>query len=194
MDTINKNNFVKNIFQVENEELINKILKMAQERVFKTNDIIQNIGEKQTRVYLIYQGLARSFYLDINGNDITKMFMKENDFCIGESLFENAASRQGVEAIEEMQTLEFDARELKRLLLSDKHLIDLYIRYLENSLIYKMQRESSFQIMNATERYLRFQKDYKDIENRVNQSYIASYLGIAPESLSRIKRTIKEEN
>ncbi|MFR5190063.1 MAG: Crp/Fnr family transcriptional regulator [Clostridia bacterium] len=155
---------------------------------------MQNIGEKQTEVYLLYKGLARSYYLDINGNDITKMFMKENDFCVGESLFENEPSIQGVEALEDMKTLKFDAKELKRLLLSDKYLTDLYMRYLENSLIYKMKRESSFQIMSATERYLRFQKDYKDIENRVNQSYIASYLGIAPESLSRIKRTIKEEN
>lgn len=193
METINKINLIKNIFQIEKEELINQILKIAQEKSVKTNEIIQNIGEKQTQVYLIYKGLARSFYLDINGNDITKMFMKENDFCVGESLFENEVSIQGVEALEDMETLEFDARELKRLLLLDKDLTNLYISYLENSLIYKMQRESSFQIMSATERYLRFQKDYKDIENRVNQSYIASYLGIAPESLSRIKRTIKEE-
>lgn len=193
METINKINLIKNIFQIEKEELINQILKIAQEKSVKTNEIIQNIGRKQTQVYLIYKGLARSFYLDINGNDITKMFMKENDFCVGESLFENEVSIQGVEALEDMETLEFDARELKRLLLLDKDLTNLYISYLENSLIYKMQRESSFQIMSATERYLRFQKDYKDIENRVNQSYIASYLGIAPESLSRIKRTIKEE-
>ncbi len=194
METINKKDLIKNIFQIENEGIINEILKIAQERTFKTNDIIQNIGEKQTQVYLIYKGLARSFYLDINGNDITKMFMKENDFCVGESLFENEPSIQGFEALEDMETLEFDAKELKKLLLLDKHLTNLYISYLENSLIYKMQRESSFQIMSATERYLRFQKDYKDIESRVNQSYIASYLGIAPESLSRIKRTIKEEN
>lgn len=193
METINKRDLIRAVFQIENEELIGKISEIAQEKSFETNDLIQNIGEKQTQVYLIYKGLARSFYLDINGNDITKMFMKENDFCVGESLFENEASIQGVEALENMKALKFDSEKLKSILLSDKALTNLYIGYLEKNLIYKMQRESSFQIMSATERYLRFQKDYKDIENRVNQSYIASYLGIAPESLSRIKRTIKEE-
>lgn len=194
METINKNDLIRHVFKVKNEELINEILKITQEKHFKANDIIQNIGEKQTKVYLISKGVARSFYLDINGNDITKMFMKENDFCVGESLFENETSIQGVEALKDMATLRFDAEELKKIFLQDKNLTNLYIGYLEKNLIYKMQRESSFQIMSATERYLRFQKDYKDIENRVNQSYIASYLGIAPESLSRIKRTIKEEN
>lgn len=193
METINKSDLIRAVFQIENEELISKISEIAQEKSFETNDLIQNIGEKQTQVYLIYKGLARSFYLDINGNDITKMFMKENDFCVGESLFENESSIQGVEALENMKALKFDSQKLKSILLSDKALTNLYIGYLEKNLIYKMQRESSFQIMSATERYLRFQKDYKDIENRVNQSYIASYLGIAPESLSRIKRTIKEE-
>ena len=48
--------------------------------------------------------------------------------------------------------------------------------------------------MSATERYIAFQKEYEEIKERVSQHYIASYLGIKPESLSRIRRTIKEEN
>lgn len=68
------------------------------------------------------------------------------------------------------------------------------MEFLENSLLYKMEREYAFQIMSATERYIAFQREYKEIEKRINQRYIASYLGITPESLSRIRRTIKEEN
>ena len=68
------------------------------------------------------------------------------------------------------------------------------MEFLENSLLYKMQREYAFQIMSATERYIAFQKEYEEIKERVSQHYIASYLGIKPESLSRIRRTIKEEN
>jgi CRP-like cAMP-binding protein len=43
------------------------------------------------------------------------------------------------------------------------------------------------------ERYVNFKRDYPDIENRVNQYHVASYLGIAPESLSRIRRSLREE-
>ena len=191
MSATNKRDLIKNIFRLNNEEILNKISNLAEEVNFKENDMIQNIGEKQNYVYLICKGLARSFYLDMNGNDITKMFMKEYDFCVGESLFEKDESIQGFEALEDMQTLRFNADNFKEILLSDENLTKAYINLLERNLIYKMQRESSFQTMSATERYLKFREDYKDIEKRVNQSYIASYLGIAPESLSRIRRTIK---
>ena len=81
-----------------------------------------------------------------------------------------------------------------KIILDDSCLTQTYIEYLEQTLVYKMQRECEFQIMSATERYISFRKKYRNIEKRVNQSYIASYLGITPESLSRIRRTIKEEN
>lgn len=57
-----------------------------------------------------------------------------------------------------------------------------------------MNRESGFQIKSATERYIDFKKEFPNLEKRVNQSYISSYLGITAVSLSRIRRTIREEN
>lgn len=45
---------------------------------------------------------------------------------------------------------------------------------------------------NATERYLQFKKDYPELVNRVKQTYISTYLRIAPESLSRIRKALKE--
>lgn len=57
---------------------------------------------------------------------------------------------------------------------------------------YKIYREREFLAKNATERYIQFCKDFPDLADRVKQSYIATYLGIAPESLSRIRKMIKE--
>lgn len=185
---------LKKVLLIDEERVIDKILQISKKTTFEKNQMILNIGEKQENVYIIISGIARSFYLDIDGNDITKMFMKENDFCVGESLFEEGNSIQGFEALEEIRALKINAKELKQIIMSNKKMIETYMNYLEQNLIYKMQRESSFQIMSATERYLHFHKKYKEIEKRVNSSYIASYLGITPESLSRIKRYIKEEN
>lgn len=183
----NSNHFIKS-------EMVEKILGISCEIDFLKNDMILNMWEKQTEVYIIFSGIARSYYLDKDGNDVTKLFMKENDFCIGESLFSSNKSIQGFEALEDIKALKFKAKELKELLLQDESLSHLYMEFLENSLLYKMEREYAFQIMSATERYIAFQREYKEIEKRINQRYIASYLGITPESLSRIRRTIKEEN
>lgn len=185
---------LKKVLLLEDETIIDQIFKISKNVKFEKNQMILNIGEKQEYVYIILKGIARSFYLDLEGNDITKMFMKEYDFCIGESLFEEDDSIQGFEALEEIEALKINAKDLKNIIMSNENLMQTYMNYLEQNLIYKMQRESSFQIMSATERYIKFHKEYKEIENRVNSAYIASYLGITPESLSRIKRTIKEEN
>lgn len=192
-----KYNVLKKVFSNSkgyvSEESIEKILKISTEIEFNKNEMILSMWEDQDEIYLILNGIVRSYYLDEEGHDITKYFMKENDFCIGEGFFSNK-SMQGFEALENIKALKFNTSELKKIILDDSCLTQTYIEYLEQTLVYKMQRECEFQIMSATERYINFRKKYRNIEKRVNQSYIASYLGITPESLSRIKRTIKEEN
>lgn len=69
---------------------------------------------------------------------------------------------------------------------------NVYIMLLENALRYKIYRENGFLVENATERYLHFKKLYPTICEKVKQHHLASYLGIAPESLSRIRKALKE--
>lgn len=184
---------LKKVLNITDDNIFEQI-KVVSERVsFEKNDIILNIGDSQEDIYFIVKGIVRSYYLDLNGNDITKAFMKEKDFCVGESLFEKEESIQCFEALEKVDTIKMKASALKKIILSDDSLTRVYIEFLENNLIYKMQRENMFQIMSATERYLNFHRTSQNIEKRVNQSYIASYLGITPESLSRIKRSIRKK-
>ena len=63
---------------------------------------------------------------------------------------------------------------------------------LQNAIEYKIYRESCFLMETATKRYLSFRKSYSELEKRVSQAHIASYLGITPVSLSRIRKSIKE--
>ena len=190
-DTIDrvKSEFNENI----TEDLLKNIMELSKKKVFKKGELILRMGEPMSKVYFIIKGIARSYYIDMQGNDVTKSFMKEYDFCIGESLFSNTISEEGFETLEDIVALEFEAKKLKEYLLSEKLLTDIYIKKLEKTIIYKMNRENGFQIKSATERYLEFKRSYYEIENRVNKSCIASYLGVSPVSLSRIRRTIREE-
>lgn len=182
---------LKKALNIANDDILNRILAVSERVSFEKNEMILTIGDPQENVYLILQGIVRSYYLDINGNDITKTFMQENEFCVGESLFETGPSIQCFETLEATDALKLRAAKLKEIILSDDALTKTYIHFLEENLIYKMERESSFQLMSATERYRSFCQKFPTLEKRVNQSYIASYLGVAPESLSRIKKTLK---
>ena len=184
-----RSEFNKNI----TEDLLKNIMELSKKKVFKKGELILRMGEPMSKVYFITKGIARSYYIDMQGNDVTKSFMKEYDFCVGESLFSNTVSEEGFEALEDIVALEFEAKKLKEYLLSEEVLTDIYIKKLEETIIYKMNRENGFQIKSATERYLEFKRNYYEIENRVSQNCIASYLGVSPVSLSRIRRTIREE-
>lgn len=170
-------------------ETIDKLVSVTQEVSFPKQSTILNIGSRQQYVYLVVQGMARSFYIDEKGNDITKMFMRENEFLIGEALFMEE-SLEVFEAVEDLKCLRFHAEEMKTVLLGDPVLEQLYIAMLEDTIRYKMRREYAFQCMDATQRYLEFQKAYPGIESRLPQNLIASYLGIAKESLSRIRKKL----
>ena len=184
----------RNFNEVIEEEIILGAIKLSKVRRFEKGDIILGMGEAMEKAYFIMSGIARSYYLDMEGNDITKSFIKEYEFCVGESIITTQKSGEGFEALENMIVLEFNAKQLKEYLFSHQGLTRIYVKILEKTILYKMNRENGFQIKSATERYLDFRKNSPNIENRVNQSYIASYLGITAVSLSRIKRTIKEEN
>lgn len=82
---------------------------------------------------------------------------------------------------------------MKSLFGEDIYWIKIWNQLLQNSIRYKIYRESCFLTESATERYIDFKRRHPDLEKRVNQSYIVSYLGITPVSLSRIRRMIKEE-
>lgn len=185
--------FNKYLGKTANEESILKVAAVGKPKTFKKGELILGIGERMTKVYFVLNGLGRSYYIDNDGNDITKAFLYENSFCIAESFFTNEPSCQSFEAIENMTVLEYNANELKSMIFADFELKELYIKMLENTIVYKMRRESSFQLESATERYLNFKKSLPNIEDRVKQSCIASYLGITPVSLSRIRRALMED-
>ncbi|SDN92224.1 Crp/Fnr family transcriptional regulator [Acetanaerobacterium elongatum] len=169
------------------------LLQMMKVHELKRGDIPVHIGDTPKELYFIASGLLRSYYIDLNGNDVTRFFLAEHTFCCSEVLLGKPLNCC-FEALEECVLLGFPADAVNALVHQDKACMNAYIRALESSLQYKIERESSFLLKSATERYIDFQHLYPKLEERVNQAHIASYLGITPVSLSRIRRTIKEEN
>lgn len=174
-------------------EVVEKADNMVKSRIIAKGEIIVHVGDRPKDVYFIISGLLRSYYIDINGNDVTRFFMKEDSFCCSETLLKQESSKCCIEALEGCKVLVINGSDLKALIESNIYCMKAYIKALEYSVRYKIERESSFLLKSATERYLDFKKMYPQLEERVNQAYIASYLGITPVSLSRIRRTIREE-
>lgn len=149
--------------------------------------------EKISQVGLVLSGIVRSYYLDADGDEITKNFHCQGYIILDEVLLGYENSICAWETLKDTTILWMEVLKLKKLFVENETFKDIYIICLENGLRYKIYREGEFLLKNAMERYLQFCKDYPDLVENVKQSYIATYLGIAPESLSRIRKTLNKE-
>ncbi len=174
--------------------LINKFADVFSEITLKKNDVLIRIGEKNGFIFFVVSGILRDYYIDDDGNDVTRFFTCEGGICGGETLISNEPSAVCTEALGNCILLRCLVSDFKKIIASDSESTKAYIWLLKSSLAYKIRRENSFLIKNATERYIDFKRENPDLEKRVNQKYIASYLGITPVSLSRIRRVLKGLN
>lgn len=171
--------------------ILEEIVHISVFRVIKRGDIIRNIADENNTAALVLGGMCRAYYVDEEGNDITRGFSIPGTLCMDEGLFGYPESIVSWETIEETTLMIFDVAKMKEIILKNDELKNIYIMLLENALRYKIYRENGFLVENATERYLHFRKMYPMICDKVKQHQLASYLGIKPESLSRIKKALK---
>ncbi len=175
------------------EEILSKAVELAQFKVFPKGTTLKSIGDKAQQTAFVLDGIVRCYYIDGDGNDITRGFGFGGGMCIDEGMMGLSDHICMWETVDGSTLMLFDVRELKSLIMSSDSLKTIWIGLLEKALHYKIYRESSFLTENATERYLYFRKHHPQLCDRVPQKHIATYLGITPESLSRIRRTMREE-
>lgn len=174
------------------EDAISKAIGFSRFKVFSKGEIIARTGDKATTAGLVVSGVIRSYYIDKEGNDITQYFAAEAGWCIDSGMIGFDEMQANWEALEDTTVMLFDVKDMKELIYGDEHLKNTWIYALESGMRYKVYRENGFLVENATERYIAFRKRYPMLSKRVPQRYIATYLGITPESLSRIRSSLKE--
>lgn len=137
----------------------------------------------------VCSGCLRAYEVDSKGAEHVIQFAPE-DWWVGDlySFFTQTPSRYNIDALEDTELFVFDNKTIEELY----ERIPKFERYfrllMQNSLIALQQRILSNMSKSASERYCEFLERYPQIEQRVPNRQIASFLGIQPESLSRIRR------
>jgi len=146
-------------------------------------------GDIPRNFAFVMRGLFRYFYMDEKGNEFTKGFFQENSVISSYSaLIENRESFFTIEALENSLVLIVDYLEWKDLLKNDPTWHQFLIRMLEKGYCTKEAREREFLLFDAEARYKSFLKRYPGLDSRIKQHLIASYIGITPVALSRIRK------
>jgi CRP-like cAMP-binding protein len=145
----------------------------------------------QKEIGFVYSGLLRAFYIDNNGNEISVNFIRENRFATHYSAFiTQTPSKYYFQCLEPTVLVT----------ISYKHIQEGYEKFpnlerygrlvAEAVLKIQQKRIEGFLFDNAETRYLDFIKENPDLFNRVSLSYLASYLGIERQSLTRIRKKL----
>lgn len=173
-------------------EALGELVAISSFRVIAQGSLIASIGDGTGYSGLMLNGTARSYYIDSEGNDITRGFAVEGSLFMDEGLYGYDERICMWEALEDSTVMLCETARVKDLIRSNAAFKDLWICLLEMSVRYKLYRENGFLVESASERYMHFKKLYPEVCRRVPQKHIATYLGITPESLSRIRSAMKE--
>lgn len=155
---------------------------------FNKNDFFIHEGDKPDKLSFIVSGIFRVFYTSEKAEEKVLVFRAENKFLTAFSSFlENKPSVLSLQALEESLLLYIPLTDYNELLGGHSCWQIITSKLTQEIFIEKEKREREFLSDDAETRYLNFIRKYSDIENRINQYQVASYLGISHVTLSRIK-------
>lgn len=186
--------FYQNIFHLQDKELIKEFVNATKIRYMKKGEYIVRIGEVLNEVYLMERGISRGYFLDVNGKDVTDCF----SLCCGSIAIPFCQLELNIPAAMTIEVLE----DAKFFCIPISSVIELQKSYLEVTMLYNQLLIKALnehwklkQILNsytAAQRYQWFLDEYPGLIDRVSNKYIASFLGMTPVTLSRLRRTLRE--
>jgi CRP-like cAMP-binding protein len=186
---INKNISRYVTFEPEEMEIFNSLMEY---KTVAKKTILLHEGEMCNFEAFVIKGCVRKYYIDPNGFEVILQFAIENAWIsdISFSIYEDKPSRVFIETLEDCEFFIFSP-ETKEALFAKAPKFERAFRILmQRNLAVTQDRLFNTISKTATEKYLEFLEHYPTLSQRVAQHYIASYLGISAEFLSKVRTKI----
>jgi CRP-like cAMP-binding protein len=176
-------------------EMMDLIASQLTETSYRPKEIIIGEGGVCNRIYFLISGTARSYYTDCSGLTVTWAFHFNNNESVVRNVFAtdyrafltSKPATITIEALSDISALVFSREAIN-------HLMEKSLKYErwqrkinEKAFVTMFERTFTLLTMSAKERYSKLVKDESHLMQMFSNYYIASYLGIAPQSLSRIR-------
>lgn len=169
------------------------ILSCCSARKLKAEEFFLGYGAYCHEIGFVVQGLARSFFITPEGAEVTHYFHQENHFLVSlESYSQGIPSAYGIQAITECRLLVFQRSDFDLLEERLPYWNKLARMITEKGLLDKVFTHQVYQNAKAALRYEQFISNEPALALQVPLKYIASYLGITQQSLSRIRRSLSQ--
>jgi CRP-like cAMP-binding protein len=167
------------------------ISSLAVAKTFQKGDYFLRTGQVCREVGFIEKGLIRYSGTKRNGEEITMEFGRENEFTSNyQSFLDHSASERSIQCLETSEILVISYDNLQRLYEEVREGQKFGRLICEHLYLQSLRQIDSIYADEPEQRYLNFVRDYPDLQQRIPQYYISSYVGVKPPSLSRIRKRL----
>ncbi|MEO0539991.1 MAG: Crp/Fnr family transcriptional regulator [Cyanobacteria bacterium P01_A01_bin.105] len=174
-----------------NAEQQENLCAVVKAKRYEKGDCLLDRDAVSDKIFFVVEGILRSA-CDADGKEITRWFCFPNHFATAYfSFVYRQPSEDCISAVTTTHTLSLSYVDLQQLSQQDAVWIDLNRRLLEYHYTTLLDRVMSFQSQSAKERYHRLLISQPDIEEQVPLGYLASFLGMSQETLSRLRAKYK---
>jgi CRP-like cAMP-binding protein len=164
------------------------VTSLFKEKTYKKGDFFLSEGQICRQVGFIVRGLMR-YYINHDGEEKTYSFSQENQYvCNYESFLPQSSSSKIIQALEDCDVLVISHSDLQ-LLYANVREGERYGRIAIEFVFLQLLKDiNSFYTETPKLRYERFLQNHADLQQRISQYHIASFVGVKPQSLSRIRK------
>lgn len=183
------NSFIKSLIDITDKELLS-ITSCFVPKTVKKGKYLLKAGETCQDFIFVKTGCIRMFYLS-DGVEISAWFSLKNSVAMEvQSFISQTPSICFLQAIEDSEVYVLSKTKLEKLYLTQSKSQELMRKIWEGALVMVIPRFSSLQNDTAEKRYLDLMKN-PELMNQIPQKYLASFIGVTPTSLSRIRKKIR---
>lgn len=170
------------------DEEIDHLQSLLVKKFIRKGDHFLNLNQISRHIAFIDSGLTLHYSLH-DGIEIPCNFSMEGNWMGSLKSFNSGSPTEvAIKALEDLWIREISVEHMKQLFDSSPHWLHFKNQLLQDVFFNITQHNADLAMLDAKERYYKFMREKPDLFNRIPQYYIAAYLGITPQSLSRIRK------
>jgi CRP/FNR family transcriptional regulator, anaerobic regulatory protein len=172
------------------EEEFNALASLFNPVKVRKMDHLYREGDHVKKLYFVYTGVLRGYYIKDGAEHTCNFFFSPYMMTDLFSVRENNPTLMNVQALKDTECYEADFLEIEQLAYRNPELLRVFFKMYEHLFQLSIKRQISFIYDTPKERYLNLFRERPNVIAEIPQHYIASFLGIKPETLSRIRKKI----
>ncbi|WP_163410321.1 Crp/Fnr family transcriptional regulator [Flavobacterium ajazii] len=163
-------------------------------RTLKKGEFLLKENQVCNEIVFIEKGILRSFFVNHKGDEITNCFAFENEFMASfASFITEDTAEESIQALADTELQVLDRKAFERLYQSGFNWQETGRKLTELEFVNLQKRMVSFQKLSATQRYEELYQNHQKYLQLIPLQYLASYLGITPRHLSRIRKAVFQD-